>query len=284
MKPEFLINAADFPAQPNMDSCESAKGKTLWANIIFPQTVARVCLMTNTPWGHVSSARIFSGAKVVENGRLRIEKNLNLPEVRQLYKRHPENFYGFEEVDVPNFSFRNPPCSFYSGTKALAEEAIRGVGQSYIWRIGDTFNEIEDPANLLSRLQTNLKVHDIISSISHVDDAVRACLNMWDIGAAFGIYNIINPGAISTRQIVEMIQEILRPNREFHFWKDDDEFYRSGPQPLRSHPILNVSKLLANGIPLRPVRDALKDSLKRWKTAASSPRIVEKSVDALPAS
>jgi len=39
---------------------------------------------------------------------------------------------------------------FYSGTKALAEEAIRGVGQSYIWRPRMPFNERDETRNLLS--------------------------------------------------------------------------------------------------------------------------------------
>jgi len=282
MQPEFIINAASFSGRPDVDGCELAKEETLWTNTILPQTVARVCLMTNTPWGHVSSASIYSGAKVVEGGRLRIDKNLNSPELRRLYEAHPENFYGFEEVDTPNFSFRNPPCNFYSGSKALAEEAIRGVGQNYIWRFGEPFSETDEPGNLLTKLQRCSKIHDNLGSISHVEDSVRACLNLWDIGAAFGTYNVTSPGAISTRQIVEIIQESLLPARVFSFWKDDEEFYRIGSRTVHSHAILNVSKLAAQGIQMRPVRDALRDSLKRWRIAPALVGVRQESSEPTP--
>jgi len=86
--------------------------------------VARVCLMTNTHWGHVSSGCIYSGAKVLENGAPHIERDLAQPRLRQLFAAHPERFYGFTEFDQPNFAFHSPPCSFHSGTKALAEESL----------------------------------------------------------------------------------------------------------------------------------------------------------------
>src|SRR5258708_4953287 len=55
MRPTFVINAAGYPGKPNVEACEPAREETLYANTLLPQTVARVCLMTNTPWGHVSS-------------------------------------------------------------------------------------------------------------------------------------------------------------------------------------------------------------------------------------
>src|SRR5581483_10820344 len=110
-------------------------------------TIARACLMTHVPWGHVSSGGIYSGAKIVENGRMRIERGLNRPEVRRWLAEHPETLFGFNEWDEPNFSFRCPPCGFYFGTKALAEEAVREIGPCYLWRPGLPFNERPEPRN-----------------------------------------------------------------------------------------------------------------------------------------
>src|SRR6267142_1558714 len=119
VKPRFLINAAGYTGKPNVDACEHARAETLQGNATFPQMVSRVCLMTKTLWGHVSSGCIYSGAK----------------------------------VDEPNFSFRSPPCSFYSGTKALAEEVLRGSDQCYVWRLRIPFDEFDHPRNYLSKLQ-----------------------------------------------------------------------------------------------------------------------------------
>jgi UDP-glucose 4,6-dehydratase len=223
--------------------------------------------MANTPWGHVSSGGIYNGAKVLVNGESRIEQDLNRPEIRYLLAEDPERIHGFTELDDPNFSFLQPPCSFYSGTKALAEDAIRGVGHCYIWRPGLPFNEHDEPRNTLSKIQQYPRVYDSVNSMSHLGDFVRACLDLWEQQAPFGIYNVSNPGAVITRQIVAMMRRILKLDRPFEFWKDDAEFYRLGAKAPRSNCILDVSKLLATGVRMRPVEEALQDSLRRWRAA-----------------
>jgi dTDP-4-dehydrorhamnose reductase len=100
---------------------------------------------------------------------------------------------------------------------------------------------------------------------------VRACLELWDRRAPFGIYNVTNQGAVTTRQVVEAIERVLKPDHHFEFWKDDEEFFQSGVEAPRSHCVLDTSKLLAAGVSLRPVREALADALRNWR-AASAPR------------
>ena len=75
-------------------------------------------------------------------------KGLCEPDLHALAEKTPAAIHGFTETDPPNFSFRDPPCSFYSGTKALGEEAIAGIGQSYIWRLRIPFDEIRRRAQL----------------------------------------------------------------------------------------------------------------------------------------
>jgi len=265
MRPEFIINAAGYAPNPNVDVCELAREEVLCANVLLPQTIARACLMTNTPWGHVSSGSIYLGAKVVEGGQVRIERDLNHPEMRRRLVENPDSISGFSERDIPNFSFRRAPCNFYSGTKALAEEAIRGVGQNYIWRPRMLFNDLGDNRNLLWKLQRYPKVYDTVNSITHLEEFVRACLDLWERQAPFGIYNVVNPGAVTNRQIVGMIQRILKSNRHFEFWKDDTEFYRSGAKMLRSSCLLDIMKLSAFGVKMRPVEEAVEDALQRWR-------------------
>src|SRR5438445_322557 len=61
-RPSFLVNAAGYTGKPNVDACENAKADTLAGNTLLPQTIAQACSVTHTPWGHVSSGCIFSGA------------------------------------------------------------------------------------------------------------------------------------------------------------------------------------------------------------------------------
>jgi dTDP-4-dehydrorhamnose reductase len=271
MQPEFVINAAGYAPNPNLEICESAHWEALCANALLPQTVARACLMTNTPWGHVSSGNIYAGAKIeTSEGQVKIEQDLNHPEILRLFARHPEKILGFTEWDEPNVSFRRAPCNFYSGTKALAEEAIHGVGKYYVWRPGTLFDERDDSRNLLSKLQQYKKVHDNIVSLTQLNDFVRACLALWEHGAAFGIYNVVNSGAVTLRRVIELIQQTLKPDREFEFIENGNESYSSLPSVLYANCALDVSKLLAAGIKMRSTEEALKSSLQKWQVAGSS--------------
>jgi dTDP-4-dehydrorhamnose reductase len=264
-KPEFLVNVAGFTGKPNVDACEIAKADTLVGNALLPQTIAHACAICAIPWGHVSSGCVFSGAKVTVNGRRHAEKDLTRPDLRSLVDQSPDAIHGFTETDTPNFTFRDPPCSFYSGTKALGEEAIAGVGQSYIWRLRIPFDEFDNSRNYLSKVQRYEKVYDNVNSISHRGDFARACLDLWDRRAPFDIYNVTNPGFVTTRQVVAVVERILKPDKRFEFWQNDTEFYRRAAKTLRSNCVLDVSKLLATGVKIRPVIEAIEDSLRNWQ-------------------
>ena len=264
-KPEFVVNVAGYTGKPNVDACELAKADTLAGNTLLPQTIAQACAAAEIPWGHVSSGCIYSGAKIVENGTPKTEKDMTRPGPHAVVEKTPEKIHGFTETDTPNFSFRDGPCSFYSGTKALAEEAIAGVGESYIWRLRIPFDEFDNARNYLSKVQRYSKVYDNVNSVSHRADFVRACLDLWEKRAPFGIYNVTNRGFVTTRQVVAVIEKILKPNRKFEFWKDDSEFYKTAAKTPRSNCVMDVSKLLAAGVKIRDVHEALEDSLKNWK-------------------
>jgi dTDP-4-dehydrorhamnose reductase len=264
-RPEFLVNAAGYTGKPNVDACEIARADTLVGNTLLPQTIAQACAAADVPWGHVSSGCIFSGAKVSINGQIRAEKDMTRGDLKALAAGNPSAIHGFTESDNPNFSFRDMPCSFYSGTKALGEEAIEGVGKSYIWRLRIPFDEYDNARNYLSKVQRYPKVYDNINSISHRADFVKACLDLWDLRAPFGTYNVTNPGWVTTRHVVEAIEKILKPQRRFEFWANDEEFYRVAAKTPRSNCVLDISKLLGAGVKVRPVDEAIEDSLRSWK-------------------
>jgi dTDP-4-dehydrorhamnose reductase len=264
-RPEFVINAAGYTGKPNVDACELDKAGTLAGNTLLPQTIAHACTAAGVQWGHVSSGCIFSGAKIAGHGTTHVESDLTKPELHALVEKSPESIKGFTETDEPNFTFRRPPCSFYSGSKAMGEEAIAGIGQSYIWRLRIPFDEVDGARNYLSKVQRYSKVYDNVNSISHRADFVRACVDLWQQHAPFGIYNVTNPGFVTSRQVVELIQKVLKPARKFEFWASDTEFYKVAVKTPRSNCVMDVSKLLAAGVKMRPVEEAVMDSLNNWK-------------------
>jgi UDP-glucose 4,6-dehydratase len=267
-RPDFLVNAAGYTGKPNVDACELHKADTLQGNALFPAVVAHACESLGLPWGHVSSGCIYTGAKIITDGRETIEPDLTQPRILDTVEKHPASVHGFTEGDEPNFSFRQPPCSFYSGTKALGEEAIKGVGRNYIWRLRIPFDHLDNPRNYLSKVQNYPKVYDNVNSLSHRADFVSACLDTWEKRAPFGIYNVTNPGFVTTRHVIDLIKQILKPNRSFEFWANDEEFYRIAAKTPRSNCVLDTTKLLAAGVKMRPVEDALADSLRSWQPKA----------------
>ena len=264
-KPAFVINAAGYTGKPNVDACELDQAGTLVGNTLLPQTIAHACAAAGIPWGHVSSGCIFSGAKISANGVVRVEKDMTKPELHALAEAKSPVILGFNEKDTPNFSFRDQPCSFYSGTKALGEEALAGIGRNYIWRLRIPFDEFDSKRNYLSKVQRYAKVYENVNSISHRADFVKACLDTWERRAPFGIYNVTNPGFVTTRHVVELIEKHLRPARKFEFWRNDEEFYQLAAKTPRSNCVMDVSKLLATGVKIRGVEEALEESLENWK-------------------
>lgn len=263
-RPSFVINAVGFVGIPNVDSCESKKAECVAGNVLLPLAVGLACAELDIPWGHVSSGCIFSGCLVEKDGRWTAHKDINDPEVRRIATEEPHRVRGYDETMAPNFSFRDGPCSFYSGTKALAEESIARLGRHYVWRLRIPFSHQDGPRNYLSKLLRYDKVFDALNSLSHLDDFAEACLDCIGGGVAFGTYNVVNPGFVSSRYVVGRMQAILG-RRDFGFWKDDTEFYAKAAKTPRSNCLLDPSKLLQSGIKMRPVKEAIDDALNNWQ-------------------
>jgi dTDP-4-dehydrorhamnose reductase len=270
VQPEFVINAADETAVTDELSRERTRAEAVKLNMSLPQTVARACLMTNTPWGHVSSGSIYCGAKVFENGQPRVKRDENGSFLPRLFNQHPERIFGFTEQDEPNFSFRTSHCSFYSGTKALAEEALHNQDQAYIWRVRLPFNECDEPSNWLAQLQRRATLNAGLNSVSHLDDFVTACLELWDRRAPFGIYNVVNPGVVSTSQVLQIIQRILRPPAKLSC-VDADELAQLHAKEWIPNCVLDGAKLRRQEVKLRTAEEALEDALEKWQSSSVSP-------------
>lgn len=269
LKPAFVVNCAGYVGKPNVDACEAAKSETLLGNAVLPVTIAHACEATGTAWGHVSSGCIFSGAKLRSGAGVSVETDLTSTSARTAIAGGAE-VIGFDESDAPNFSFRSPPCSFYSGSKALAEDALRDAPRAYVWRLRIPFDERDNPRNYLSKLLTYPKVYDNTNSLSHRRDFVNACLELWQSEAPYGTYNLTNPGYVTTRQVVDVIKRQLAPARNFEFWESDQAFYSGGAVAPRSNCVLDTSKAAAAGVRMPAVEAALETAIRNWAPRTAS--------------
>ena len=66
--PEFLINAAGYTGNPNVDACETHKADCLSGNAVVPGIVREACELCGVPWGHVSSGCIYNGHRTDGSG------------------------------------------------------------------------------------------------------------------------------------------------------------------------------------------------------------------------
>ena len=150
---------------------------------------------------------------------------------------------GFTEEDAPNFTFRQNNCSFYSGTKALGEEVLASYSNVYIWRVRIPFDQFENPRNYLTKLMRYSRLLDATNSISELQEFVEASLLCWERRVPFGIYNMTNPGSVTTREVVDLIKKSGVCDREFDFFSSEDEFMRVAASTPRSNCVMNSDKL-----------------------------------------
>ncbi len=242
-RPEFLINAAGYTGKPNVDACELHKGECLFGNAVLPGIVAEACTAAGVPWGHVSSGCIYTGAR-------------------------PDGS-GFTEEDEPNFTFRQNNCSFYSGTKALGEEVLAGAPNCYVWRLRIPFDNVENPRNYLTKLMRYSRLLDAANSISQLHEFVAATLACWEKRVPFGKYNVTNPGHVTTREVVSLIEKSGISPKKYDFFASESEFMKLAAKTPRSNCVMSSTKLARAGIQLTEVHAAIEYALRTWQKAAA---------------
>jgi len=238
-KPAFLINAAGYTGKPNVDACELHKHECLFGNAVLPGIIANACAAAGVPWGHVSSGCIYTGARADGSG--------------------------FTETDTPNFTFRTNNCSFYSGTKALGEEVLADKPSVYVWRLRIPFNEVDSPRNYLTKLMRYDSLLEATNSISQLDEFVAATFACWEKRVPFGIYNVTNPGQVTTREVVELIKKSGVSNKDFKFFESESDFMSKAAKTPRSNCVMDSSKLASVGIQMTEVREAIERALREWR-------------------
>tara|TARA_Y100000593_G_scaffold62445_1_gene115691 strand:+ start:1704 stop:2567 length:864 start_codon:yes stop_codon:yes gene_type:complete len=234
-KYDVVINCAGFIGKPNVDACETRKAETIAGNVVFPVMLSNLCARFGATYCHISSGCIYNG-----------------------YDKE------YTEEDPPNFCFKTNNGSFYSGTKALAEELINR-DKTYVCRLRIPFDHINSPRNYLSKLLNYDKLLDMKNSVSHRYDFVNACYDLIKKKAPYGIYNIVNSGFVSTAQVVQIMHRYLNINKNFDFFESEQQFYEIGASAPRSNCILDNSKLLSTGVNIRTTEEALAESLTRWR-------------------
>lgn len=240
-RPEFLINAAGYTGQPNVDACEIHRTECLAGNAVLPGVIRAACEHINLPWGNVSSGCIFTGTRTDGSG--------------------------FTEVDPPNFSFRQNNCSFYSGCKALGEEVLLGAENCFQWRLRIPFDQYDSPRNYISKLMRYDCLLQATNSLSHLGEFAEACLRSWTQRVPYGIYNLTNPGQVNTQDVVAMIRRRGLSAKSFRFFESESDFMQVAAKTPRSNCVLDSSKAVNAGLGMRPIEESLDSAMREWTKA-----------------
>ena len=101
--------------------------------------------------------------------------------------------------------------------------------------------------------------------LSHIGEYVESCLASFTNECEPGIYNLTNLGSITTSQVVTWIQEEGVSDQKFNFFKNEEEFMNKAAITPRSNCVLDTAKSEQNGIAMRPVEEAVCDSLRKMR-------------------
>ena len=235
---DAVINAAGYTGKPNVDACELAKEDTIHGNIVWPQILTDWCMLNDITLGHVSSGCIYSGRRL--DGE------------------------PFTEEDEPNFSFKQNNCSFYSGTKAIAEKIVSKWNKNYIWRLRIPFEENNNSRNYISKMLRYDKLLQAENSISNKQEFVSACIQTFTNKVPFGIYNVTNTGYITTDSLIEKLMRTIAKDKNFTLI-DEEQLYKNYAKTPRSNCVMSNSKLLETGIKMKTVDESIDYCLNNWK-------------------
>jgi dTDP-4-dehydrorhamnose reductase len=240
--PRLVINAAGYTGVRNVDDCALFRGATMERNVALPLQIRDACYRANVPWLHLSSGCIF-------NGRRHRPKN---------------NDPGWTESDSPNFVHENG--SFYTSSKFMAEQLIGTDSRCWICRVRMPFSAAANPKNYITKLLNYPILMEAENSLTHLEEAVETMLTLYLTHAPHGVYHIVNPGSLTTREAAALIskhcgQHVKTPRFSF---ATEEQLRKPILTEPRSSTLLSTHKLKSLGLALRPVVPAFIDCLKGY--------------------
>ena len=140
---------------------------------------------------------------------------------------------------------------------------MEGAENCYVWRLRIPFNQERSPRNYLQKLLDYDSLLEAENSVSHLDEFCQKCVECFEREVEPGVYNMTNPGSVTTSQVTEwMLQEGVT-DKKFHFFENEEQFMDKAAKTPRSNCVLDTSKAEKAGVGMRPVEDSMRDSLRK---------------------
>lgn len=228
-RPDVVINCAAKSGKPNIDWCETHKLETLNSNLRGPLTLLKVCSDLNQYWMQLGSGCIYEG---------------------------DNDGQGWREDDPPNF-FR----SYYSRLKGTMNDLLKDFPVLQL-RLRMPLDGEPSPRNLITKIAGYKQVISLPNSITVIDDLLHTAKLLTEKKAT-GVYNVVNPGAITHAEILKLYKEIVDPTHTYELITLE-QLEKMTPAG-RSNCVLNTNKLAAEGITLPSVQERLPQIMQAYK-------------------
>ena len=238
-KPEFVLNAAGVTGRPNVDWCEDHRPETIRVNVIGCLNLVDVCNergihVTNFATGCIYE---YDDAHPIGGGEGKM----------------------FTEEDTPNYD-----SSFYSLSKAMVEQLLCNFGNVLVLRLRMPISADLHPRNLITKISSYERVINIPNSMTVLYELLPVALDMTKRRLK-GVYNFVNPGAISHNQILDLYSEYVDPTFAYQNFtvEEQDKILKCG----RSNNELDTTKFLAANPDLKitPIKECIVEVMKKMR-------------------
>jgi dTDP-4-dehydrorhamnose reductase len=188
---DTVINCSGFTGRPNIDEAEMKKDLCWMLNTSSPLRVNTTCNMADVNYLHVSSGCVYDGYEKV-----------------------------WDEEDAPNYGLFCNRASFYSKSKHAFENLSKTM-DSVILRVRMPFHYESSGRNYLDKIRQYNDLINFRNSKTYIPDFCEFVKNLLvkKVGKWKGqdIYNVINPGALTTQEVCDIM-------REYGFHNDNWKF------------------------------------------------------------
>ena len=230
-KPDAVLNTIGIKGQPNVDWCETHQAETMWGNTVVPIMIAKACQEKGIYLLHIGSGCVFYGAS---------------PDPK-----------GWTEDDFAN------PQATYSKSKYAADLALSEFPNVGIARIRMPLDNIPSPGNIIDKLVKYEKIIDVANSITVIEDMIDVFYKLMEKKAA-GIFHVTNPGTIKHKEIIKMYKEIVDDSISKEWIREESLVKQGLVAKERSNNFLQSDNLKKLDINMRPVKEAVRDTLKKY--------------------
>jgi len=176
------------------------------------------------------------------------------------YGDSPHEDKAWREDDFGN------PVPVYSRTKWAADLVLSTLPNVGIARIRMPIDWIPAPGNLIDKLASFPKVIDVENSVTILDDMIDVFYQLMEKKAG-GVFHVTNPGTMKHRDLIALYEELV-DSEHSNDWISNEELVSQGLAAKgRSNNFLASENLEKVGIKMRPIEEALRDTMEKYAKA-----------------